>query len=190
MNCMEREQLFAHIHRMLEGCEEEEARGHLEQCARCRAAVAELRKLDAVLDEWKPREPSPWFDARVRAAVTTAEERKSLRPFFARPWVRLWVPALALLVIIIAALAMLRTRPLEQAPQPVAQKEQPQPSQPATTSPAEAPPEMLAQVKTPGTSVEDELTLYENLGLLEDYELLAGFDVLSELPVGDKQVAN
>jgi anti-sigma factor RsiW len=190
MNCMEREQLFAYVHRMLEGREGEDVRGHLEQCARCRTSVEELRKLDAVLAEWKPQEPSPWFEARVRAAVSAAQKEKTARPFFAQPWARLWVPALALVVILIAALAMLRTPSSEQAPQPVAQKEQPQPAQPAATDSPESLPETLAQSNATAPSVEDELTLYQNLGLLEDYELLADFAVLSELPTGEKQVAN
>lgn len=196
MNCVEREQLFAYVARMLEGREETMVREHLEQCARCRTAAEELRRLDAVLDEWRPAEPSPWFDTRVRAAVAAMRAKKTRRPFFAWPWEKLWVPALALLVIIVAALAILRTRPSPQAPQPVAQKEQPM--QPAATKSPEAQPEMLAQSETPsaaqpGTatpSVEDELTLYENLGILEDYELLANFDILSELPHGGQEVVN
>jgi hypothetical protein len=37
---------------------------------------------------------------------------------------------------------------------------------------------------------EDEVSLYENLSTLEDYDMLANFDVLSELPQGAPKVVN
>ncbi|HUU15209.1 MAG TPA: zf-HC2 domain-containing protein [Terriglobia bacterium] len=194
MNCMEREQLFAYVHRMLEGREEETVRGHLEECAHCRGAVAELHKLDAVLDEWKPREPSAWFDARVKATIAAAERQKAVQGFLAWPWARAIAAAVALLALIVAGLLVFRTREPIETTRPLAQKEQPAVQQPAETP--KAPGQTVAQSQPAATqpgqapSVEDEITMYENLGILEDYELLAGFDVLSELPMGEKKVAN
>jgi len=37
---------------------------------------------------------------------------------------------------------------------------------------------------------EEELNLYQNLAVLEDYDLLAEFDLLSELPKGESKVEN
>jgi anti-sigma factor ChrR (cupin superfamily) len=71
MKCLDQEQLFAYAHRLLEQREEETARAHVDTCPRCRAALEEYARLDAVLDEWKPSEPSPWFDARLRQALAS-----------------------------------------------------------------------------------------------------------------------
>ncbi len=194
MKCMEREQLFAYVHHLMEGREEEEVRGHLEECARCRAAVEEQEKLNALLDEWKPQEPSAWFDARVKATIAAAEPQKAARGLLNMPWARAVVAAVALLALIVAGLLVFRTREPNEATRPLAQKEQPAVQQPAETP--KAPGQTVAQSQPAATlpvqapSVEDEITMYENLGILEDYELLAGFDVLSELPMGEKKVAN
>jgi hypothetical protein len=195
MNCMEREQLFAYVHHLMEGREEQEVREHLETCARCRAAAEEHERLNALLEEWKPQEPSAWFDARVKAAIAAAE-RKKARGFLAWPWARVVAAGVALLALIVAGLLVFRTRGRVETTRPLAQKEQPAAQQPALTKTPEPPERTVAQSQptpTPpeqGPSVEDEITMYENLGILEDYELLAGFDVLSELPTGEKKLAN
>jgi anti-sigma factor RsiW len=194
MKCMEREQLFAYVHHLMEEREAEEVRRHLEECAHCRAAVAKQERLHALLDEWQPREPSPWFDAHVKAAIAASEQQKAARGFLAWPWARVAAAAVTLLAVIIAGLLVFRTPAPQEPVRPVAQKEPPAIQQPTETP--QAPPPTTAQsqpVATPTeqpTSAEDEITMYENLGILEDYELLAGFDVLSEIPLGEKKVAN
>jgi anti-sigma factor RsiW len=196
MKCMEREELFAYVHHLVEGREAEEVRGHLAECAHCRAAVAKQERLHALLDEWEPREPPPWFDARVKAAIATAEQQEAARGVFAWPWARAVVAAVALLAVIIAGLLVFRTQGPQEAARPLAQKEQPTVQQPSETPQAPAPTPTVAQSQPAApppdqeTSAQDEITMYENLGILEDYELLAGFDVLSEIPVGEKKVAN
>jgi hypothetical protein len=59
-------------------------------------------------------------------------------------------------------------------------------------SPQSATQQTAQTASAPSTQVEEELTLYENLPVLEDedYEMLAKFDVLSKLPRGDKKFAN
>ena len=194
MKCLEHEQLFAYVHRLMEGREEQEVRGHLEECARCRAAVEEQEKLNALLDEWTPQDPSAWFDARVRAAVADMQREKPGKGLLAWPWARTVAAAVALLALIVAGLLVFRTRGPDEAAQPLAQKEQPAAQQLSETP--KAPEQTVAQSQPAATlpgqapSVEDEITMYKNLGILEDYELLAGFDVLSELPMGEKKVAN
>lgn len=48
--------------------------GHFRGCAECRAEFAELRATYALLDEWTAPEPSPYFDARVRAHLREAQQ--------------------------------------------------------------------------------------------------------------------
>ena len=196
MKCMEREQLFAYVHHLMEEREAEEVRRHLEECSDCRSAVARQERLHALLDEWEPREPSPWFDARVRAAIATAEQPEAARGFLAWPWARVAAAAVALLAVIIAGLLVFRTQGPRESLRPLAHKEQPAVQPPPASTTPNAPPQTLAQSHPAAirsdqtTSAEDEITMYENLGILEDYELLAGFDVLSEIPLGEKKVAN
>ena len=207
MKCFEREQLFAYCHRLLAAREEEQVRAHVAECAACRAVVKEYGKLDTLLDGWRPAEPSPWFDARVRAAIA-AESAKPyrFRSPFSLGWVRWLAPALGVVLVLTAALAVWRSRrsperlvtptvaslPASRAPQNgVAPAPGPAPvpvptPQMARPQPVETPRPVTAAAK----AGEDELGLYENLTVLEDYDLLANFDVLSELSRGEKKVGN
>ena len=47
---------------------------HLAACADCRAELEELQSTFALLDAWEAPEPSPYFDARVRAHLREAEQ--------------------------------------------------------------------------------------------------------------------
>ena len=189
MKCMDQEKLFGYVHGMLEAREEAEVRAHLERCATCQAAGEEFRRLDAVLDEWKPREPSPWFDARVRAAVAQEEQAQASRSFLGLEWRRWLVPALLMVLAVAATLAVIRLRSSHRVPEAVARKQVPTTERPKPLV-AESRPAAVAQPEPSAPPGEDELTLYENLPVLENYDLLANFDVLSELPKRDKQVAN
>ena len=51
-----------------------EAVAHLSACPECRIELNELRATMAMLDAWKAPEPSPYFDARVRAHLREAEQ--------------------------------------------------------------------------------------------------------------------
>ncbi len=57
---------------------------HLRDCAGCAQQVSELRRTMALLDEWRAPEPSPYFDARLRARLR--EERETPRSWAA--WLR------------------------------------------------------------------------------------------------------
>jgi len=194
MKCVEREQLFAYVHQMLERREENEVRAHLGECPHCQAVVEEFRQLDEVLGEWRSVEPSPWFDARVRAAAAE-EDKHARRPFLGLRWVRALVPV-AVVALVFFGVVLMRRSP--QTPQPVAQQQAPQVSQPAPAVPPADQPKQLARVQPPAvtqpqtaaTAEEDELSLYQNLSVLEDYDMLANFEVLSELPAGAKKVVN
>lgn len=52
---------------------------HLRQCAACAQQAAEFRQTMALLDEWQTPEPSPYFDARLRARLHDAPAPRSLR---------------------------------------------------------------------------------------------------------------
>jgi anti-sigma factor RsiW len=185
MKCLEREQLFAYIHGMLKPRQEAGVRAHVEVCAACQGALEEFRKLDAVLDQWKPTEPSPWFDARVRAAIAAEAQRRPSRGFFGLPWTRWLAPALLVLLVVVAVFVLRRS---PKPPQQVARQQMPKPTQAAPV--AIQPATVATQAQPAFRSGEEELSLYENLPVLEDYDLLANFDVLSELPKGGKHLAN
>jgi hypothetical protein len=193
MKCVEREQIFVFTHRMLEPREESEVRAHLAECSECRAVAEEFYKLDTVLDEWKPAEPSPWFDTRVRAALAAEEKERAARPLFGLRWAQWLVPAVVVALVVLGVV-LLRRSP--QNPPPVAQQSPPPVTQPAPTVPLEIQPQPLAQApavtppQTAAAAGEDELSLYQNLPVLEDYDLLANFDVLSELPAKGKKLVN
>jgi hypothetical protein len=203
MKCCEREQLFAYCQRLLAADEEEKVRAHVAECAACRAVVGEYEKLDTLLDDWQPAEPSPWFDARVRAAIAADSSRaESARPRFGLVWVRWLAPAVGLAVVLVAVLVVWRSHrpqvhPVTQAVIPAAAPQVPQNVANPVSAPAVKPAPALQIVQTrpvsaqPAAAAADEdLRLYEDLSVLEDYDLLAGFDVLSELPKGEKEVAN
>jgi hypothetical protein len=203
MKCCEREQLFAYCQRLLAADEEEKVRAHVAECAACRAVVGEYEKLDTLLDDWRPAEPSPWFDARVRAAIAAdLSQAQSARPLFGLAWVRWLVPALGLAVVLVAALVIWRSHrsPVHPATQAVAPAVAPQvpqnvanPAFPAAVQQAPRPQMARTQpapAQPAATAAREDLQLYEDLSVLEDYDLLASFDVLSELPKGEQEVEN
>lgn len=178
--CIEREQLLAYSNRMLEPREEERVRAHMETCVACQEAVAGYEKLSRVLDEWKPVEPSPWFDARARARIAS---RSPARPAFSLPGLR-WT-ALVACAILITLSSFWAFRGRHHLQRPVA------PQETAVKAPAPAPPRPSSVAAASGSetasvaqqqAVNQELDLYKNLPVLENYEMLANFDVLSELP--------
>jgi len=176
MKCLEREKLFAYRHQLLDGREEGAVRAHLADCGPCRAALDEYRRLDSVLEEWKAVEPRPGFDARLRAALeqSATAPPSSLRGLWGTIWglgsLRWLAPALALAVVVVVSVVALRLRPPHPAPgSAVPQAAQPPMPSAGAGAPSEA-------------DAEEELRLYKNLPILEDYDMLADFDVLSELP--------
>jgi len=102
MKCLERAQLFAYAHQMLEAEVAERVRAHLDTCAVCRATVAEYQRLETVLDEWKPAEPSPWFDARVRHAVKSLEAAPPKTKWAGLRWGWLATASVAVLVVTVS----------------------------------------------------------------------------------------
>jgi hypothetical protein len=176
----ERHQLFALAERLLAGREEREVAAHVTECAGCRAIVESYRNVDSALDAWKPLEPSPWFDARVRAAVRAAEPANRPRTLFGLEWSRVLSPALAAMLVVVAGTVILRDR-LRPGSHPgeklaAVQVIHGNPAAPAQTQRAQ--------------SAQQELKMYENLGVLEDYDLLANIEGIPEPAQRDAGATN
>jgi anti-sigma factor RsiW len=167
--CWIREQLFAYASHLLEPREADSVRLHVEQCDECLRIVAEFQRLDTVLDEWKAVAPSGAFGARVRAAVAS---RQSHTTFFGLRWTQVLAPVCLLVLMVTTSVIFLRVRKAHKLNNGSTQTTQIQ--------------------NASAGQAEEELTLYQNLPVLEDedYDMLADFDVLSELPRGDNKVAN
>ncbi len=177
MKCLKREELFAYSNHFLEPREEAAARAHLAACDPCRAALEDYQRLDQVLAEWEPVEPSPDFDARLLAAAREVERERALRGSLGFDW-RCWLsPACVLLVVLTGSIVLVRT---SRKSHPFLQ---PPPRRSVEVSAANG-------SAAPAETAEEELNLYKELPVLENYDLLANFDVLSELSPGGQKVEN
>jgi hypothetical protein len=172
-NCVEREEIFALAQGMLSGRQERKIKAHVEGCTGCRQVFEGYRRLDSVLEEWSPAaEPSPWFDARVRAAVASVDPAPPSFGFFGLAWNRwLAAPALAALLVV-AGTVVLRTPSLHPVARP------------------EAVPASVAAARAKVPAVNQKSKMDENLSVLEDYDMLSSFDVISELPKGNNKLAD
>src|SRR5260370_8739353 len=110
MKCVEREKIFAYIHHLLESRQAGQVRAHVAECARCRAVIAEYRKLDSVLEEWKPIEPSPSFDARLRAAIERTAPVHAPLPCLGIPALRWLAPAAILPLVVVSSALVVPVR--------------------------------------------------------------------------------
>ncbi len=129
---------------------------HVRACSACAAELAALRRTMALLDEWHAPEPSPYFDARMRARLR--DEAAAPRTWRARlaeavsPFTvagRRTALAATMAVLMVTGVALFQT------------------SHPLT--PRETP--VAAQ---PGTAVADLQALDKNHDLFTDFDLLDG----------------
>lgn len=174
MMCNDRETLFLYVHQMLQSDEAEVVRRHLADCADCSRMADEYRGLCAALGDWSAAEPSPWFDARVRARIAASDRKLSGLFDFGR--IRVLAAGMAGLALIVALVVVFSHRGVVENQQPAVIQQQPAavaapPQDPATTQAARQP-----------LPAEEQLKMDENLRVLEDYEVIANFDALSELP--------
>ena len=177
-DCIEHGKLFAFSQEMLSGSDQHQVKSHLERCESCRAVFQAYQKVDAVLNEWSPvAEWSPWFDARLRAALVREQERRS-RGFLGLNWAR-WMaaPALASLLLVAGVMVLLNGQ-LARHPQ-----------RGGMTAHA-VPVKTVEMPVAPGQAASQELKMYQNLPVLEDYDMLTNFDVISELPQGSHKIAD
>ena len=79
MSCERLEtRLIAYLDGRASGAERREVEAHLAACRACRTRAEDFRLLWGVLDEVPMQEPSPTFDARLRARIDAEPPRPSL----------------------------------------------------------------------------------------------------------------
>ena len=199
MKCLESEKLISYAYHLLDEAAAAQVCAHLGECPRCRGIVEQHRRLDTVLGEWMAAGPSPGFDARVRAVVESGAAQRRMRGFWRLEWARgLALASLGLLIITSVVLlthgrhtALVSSRTAAPQHQPAAGVQTP--AQAAKVNPSaiapgahKMPGEPASTIKSVGaSSIEDK-----DLQALDDYDLAANFDLLSELPKGDKRVVN
>ena len=128
-----------------------QAAAHLRGCEACSKELASLRSTMAVLDEWTAPEPSPYFDAKLRARLKSEPEP-------ARGWQRWiaplsgWKPAMAVALAAVTVVGISVYKPATEDLQP----------------------DKTAAVVQPGTAVSDLQKLDKN------QELYASFDLLDD----------
>ena len=138
MTCKEIEDLLpGMIDGALPETEKKRIEAHLETCATCRKAFADLRTSDEQVKSLEEVEPPPWLKTRVMARVREEAEQKEgfLRRFFYPLHVKVPVQALATVLIAVVAWNVYKTGEPEfrqMAPPPAAVQEAPK---------AQAPPE-------------------------------------------------
>lgn len=198
MICLDRKQLFRYAHHLLNPQEVAQFRAHLGGCSRCREAVIHYERIDAVLDEWKPVEPSAGFDAGVRQAVGAQQAYRAAWSFWGPGWARSFA-LVALGVFVIAGEVWLARsqRPVPNPPalgsNPSEQVSAPISSEVAKVKPVIVAPARIKKPAKPATelkSVSSSLGEDEDARALDDDDLVANFDILSELPKRDTRVAN
>jgi hypothetical protein len=199
MKCLETERLISYAYRLMDEPAASEVRTHLDECSRCREIVEQHGRLDAVLGEWKTAEPTPGFDARVRQAVEAKQAGRAAWEFWGWSWTR----GLALAsfgVLMIAGVVWFTqshrrvSNPPEFAtrqPQQVGGPQTPTPvaslRSPRVTPHTDARP---AQTAAGAGSAGNSLNEDKDAQALEDYDLAANFDLLSEIPKGLPRVVN
>jgi len=165
MKCKQIEsRLIAYLDGKLGPREREAVELHAQSCSRCAERITGFSEVFQALDSWKDIEPSPSFDARLdqrlEAEYSSAGWWGSLFPRLAPLPLRNAIFAMALLVVVSLAALTIRYSP---APPRELARQQPEPL-----------------VVSAGVGVDD-LTLYRNLPVLEDLDVLGNFEVLQEL---------
>ena len=199
MKCLETEKLIGYAYRLLDESAASRVRAHLGDCPRCREIVEQHGRLDAVLSEWKTEEPSPEFDARVRLAVEAQKFGSNARAFWHWQWAR-GLALASLAVLIIAGLVWFARGHLGVSDSSRVAEQKPRQ---ATSAQAPAQVANLHSLAVPGDgSLRPVQAVHGNKSAvgftnedkvtqaLEDYDLAANFDLLSELPKGEPRVAN
>jgi anti-sigma factor RsiW len=196
MKCLETETLISYAYRLIDEPAAAEVRAHVKECSRCREVVEQHGRLDAVLNEWQAADPTPEFDVRVREAVGAIEAQREGWFFGGWQWARgLALAALGVMIVVGVAWFGHNHHGVSNSPQVAARH-----SQPATAlAPASNPqtPAELTQAEVTPAQQSPELELVgatangdKDALAMEDYDLAANFELLSEIPKGEGRVAN
>ncbi len=199
MKCLEKDRLTEYAYGMMSDASASEARAHLEECSRCREVVQGHHRLGAVLDEWKVGEPTPAFDPCVRLAVDRHRNESHGWGFGGWEWVRglALAPLGVLLVAGVAWYGQNHRAGASAGPANVVA------SRPGVDERVHAKvvtpqlPIQSAQVKMvpvrPGINPESVPVVSNDdrvARAMDDYDLAANFDVLSEIPKVERRAAD
>ncbi len=199
MKCLDDETLSHYAYDLTDETEASQVRAHLGECPRCRVFVEQHERLDAVLDEWKFADPTPGFDARVRQAVEAAQARRERWGLWGLGWAR--ALAAASVVVLVAAGSIWfaqrhhrSAHPPEVAarqPQQAPEQRVPGPSakvqKPSLTAHAGRRPAEIAHQGAVASDISSDDQ--DDLGI-EDYDVAANFDLLSEMPKTEPRSGN
>ena len=145
MTCKEIEDLLpGMIDGALADAEKKRIEAHLEMCASCRKAVADLRTSDERVKSLEEVEPPPWLKTRVMARVReeTGQKEGIFRKLFYPLHVKVPIQALATVLIAVVAWNVYKTGEPEfrqLAPPPAAVQEAPKAQAPQEAPPAATP---------------------------------------------------
>jgi len=95
-------------------CAEWEA--HFQECAACRERVDAHRMVWEALDEWRPVQVSPDFDARLYGRIAAEAGRPWWRQVLAKPLVPILAAAAMLALVVVRMPEMRSTPALPQSP--------------------------------------------------------------------------
>jgi anti-sigma factor RsiW len=197
MKCLETEKLIRYAYHLTDEPAAAEVRAHLEECPRCRGLVEQYGRLNALLDEWKVAEPTPGFDARVRQAVEAQQAKREAWGFGGLGWVR-GLAVASLGILIIAGAVWFTERHHRGSNLSAVASQQPRrplgAQTPATQLSSSAVPAPAGVRRARAASATGSAGAISNADqdalALEDYDLAANFDLLSELPKGESRVVN
>ena len=199
MKCLETERLISYAYRLIDEPAAREVRLHLEECPGCRAAVEQYLQLDGVLNEWTVAEPSPEFDARLRQALEAQSVGRTTWAFWSWQGARRLALVALVALVVAGAVWFAASHGKDLRPSLVAKHAPTHDGAPGTPVPASvlhSPGVTLdAQVRpahsaAPRQTAANSLNEDQDAQALEDYDMAANFDLLSEIPRGDARVAN
>lgn len=199
MKCLETEELIDYAYRLAGEPAASRARAHLGECSRCRKIVQQHGRLDSLLNEWTVAEPAPDFDLRVRQAVGARQRVRFAWSWGAWQWVRGWAMA-SLAMVMVAGLVWFAHSQMNRKPFSRAATGQAPATHRAASNPQTADlhsPAALARAGGRSAHIVPKSQLAgvvlnedKDAQALEDYDLAANFDLLSELPKSQPRVAN
>jgi len=171
MNCKEIRELLPDLAAGMDATTPQpEVEKHIASCNDCAAHLRDLQKTMALLDEWQPPEPSPYFDTRLQARLSEERREEMARPHSAAgwfSWLRRPAWAMSLAAMLFAAALVVGNKSYITQSDTIATN----------------PPSLSLPVQ-PGTAVGDLQALDRN------DDLYADFDVLDDLQVQDDVTAN
>jgi len=199
MKCLDTERLIGYAYHLLDERAASQVRAHLGECPRCRESIEPYGRLDTVLNEWKVATPTPGFDARVRQAVEAQKTQGGRWAFWGLDWAR--GSALAALGVFLILATVWATRAHYQSahlsgvttrlahhamPAPAANQVAKLQSSAGMAHGGAKAEETVPKIRSSRSSSNDD----SDAQAIEDYDLAANFDLLSELPKGETRVAN